>query len=446
MTVPRYDVVVVGARVAGASLAMLLARAGLQVLALDRCSFPSDTLSSHQVQVPGAALLARWGVLDDLVAAGTPAADAARVDLDGLVLEGPLPTVDGVHAVYSPRRTLLDSALVEAARAAGAEVREGVAVERLVVEAGCVVGVVARAGRAPSTVLRARLVVGADGKRSLVARHVRARRYGQRRTATVAAYGYWSGLHLGSTARMYQRRGLALAAFPTDDDLGVVFVSRPATAFEELRRDVPAGVLAAADRCDDLGQRLRSGTRVERIRMAPYLPHAMTQQHGAGWALVGDAGAVVDPVTAQGITHALKDAQRVADAVIVAMQGLEPLDTQLDRAWRERDAAVRPVADGTARVARLRGLTRPERALLSELTGSPQGVSAFLASFSGTAPWPDAISPWGAVRHVGPRGVARAVGRVLGLPPRPTGTGDRQDPAPRSATAGVRPVAGPESL
>src|ERR1700749_999753 len=123
-----YDVIIVGARVAGASTAMLLARRGLKVLVVDRARFPSDTLSTHQVQLPGVARLRRWGLLDRLDAAGTPAVSHVTVDLGHTVLGGTLPNHDGAAALYSPRRTVLDHMLVEAARAAGAEVREKFAV------------------------------------------------------------------------------------------------------------------------------------------------------------------------------------------------------------------------------------------------------------------------------------------------------------------------------
>src|SRR6266568_3518933 len=125
MVFRMYDVIVVGARLAGASTAMLLARQGLRVLVVDRVSFPCDTISSHQLQVPGVALLHRWGLLGTLAAAGTPPARRVRFDAGGgLVMDGQFPAYDGVDALYSPRRTLLDSILVEAGREAGAEVRE----------------------------------------------------------------------------------------------------------------------------------------------------------------------------------------------------------------------------------------------------------------------------------------------------------------------------------
>jgi 2-polyprenyl-6-methoxyphenol hydroxylase-like FAD-dependent oxidoreductase len=118
-----YDVIIVGARVAGASTAMLLARRGLKVLVVDRATFPSDTLSTHQVQLSGVARLARWGVLDAVLAAGTPLTRDVRFDQGDAVITGRYPAYQGVEAMCSPRRTLLDRVLVDAARAAGAEVR-----------------------------------------------------------------------------------------------------------------------------------------------------------------------------------------------------------------------------------------------------------------------------------------------------------------------------------
>jgi hypothetical protein len=126
-----YDVIIVGARVAGASTAMLLARRGLKVLVVDRATFPSDTLSTHQVQLSGVARLARWGVLDAVLAAGTPLTRDVRFDQGDAVITGRYPAYQGVEAMCSPRRTLLDRVLVDAARAAGAEVRENFAVEEI---------------------------------------------------------------------------------------------------------------------------------------------------------------------------------------------------------------------------------------------------------------------------------------------------------------------------
>jgi len=182
-----YDVIIVGARVAGAPTAMLLARRGLKVLVVDRATFPSDTLSTHQVQLPGVARLARWGVLDAVLAAGTPVTRDVRFDQGDTVITGRYPGYQGVEAMCSPRRTLLDRVLVDAARAAGAEVRENFAVEEIFGD-GQVTGIRGREKGAPAVTERARLVIGADGKHSLVAKAAGARAYRTRPPRSIAFY------------------------------------------------------------------------------------------------------------------------------------------------------------------------------------------------------------------------------------------------------------------
>src|SRR5215475_1111544 len=264
-----YDVIVVGARVAGAATAMLLARQGLRVLAVDRASFPSDSISSHQLQVPGVALLHRWGLLAKLTAAGTPPARRVRFDAGGgLVMNGRFPAYDGVNALYSPRRILLDSILVEAAREAGAEVRENFRVTQVIASDGRISGIQGAARGRPEVTETASLVIGADGKRSLVAGAVGARRYRERPVRSFASYSYWSGVPV-SGGELYQRPGRAVAAFPTNDALTMIYVAAPMTEFAAARADLERHYLRALDRCGDLGARVRSGRRAERLRTTP---------------------------------------------------------------------------------------------------------------------------------------------------------------------------------
>jgi glycine/D-amino acid oxidase-like deaminating enzyme len=165
-----YDVIIVGARVAGAATAMLLARRGVKVLLIDRARFPSDTVSSHQVQVPGVARLHRWGLLGQLDAAGTPPTRAVRFDTGDVTLRGHFPACEGIDTLYSPRRTVLDTVLIDAARAAGADVREQFRAEELLWSDGRVTGIRGSHRSGAAVTETARLVVGADGKHSLVAR------------------------------------------------------------------------------------------------------------------------------------------------------------------------------------------------------------------------------------------------------------------------------------
>src|SRR5215475_7836709 len=173
-----YDVIVVGARVAGATTAMLLARAGLTVLAVDQARFPSDTLSTHQLQSPGVARLSRWGLLDRLLATGVPQVNSVRFHIAGATLASSYPPVDGTEFMLSPRRTVLDALLVDAAREAGAEVREATVLTELSTMGGRIVGVRCRAKDAPAeTTERAAIVVGADGRHSRVAKMAGAPEY-----------------------------------------------------------------------------------------------------------------------------------------------------------------------------------------------------------------------------------------------------------------------------
>jgi len=167
-----HDVIVVGARCAGSPLAMLLARRGYRTLLVDRATFPSDTVSTHVIHPPGVSALRRWGLLDQVVATGCPPVGRYSFDFGPITLAGAPGTTDSPYA-YAPRRQLLDKILVDAAAAAGAEVREGFGVEEVLVEDGVVTGI--RGGN--GQVERARVVIGADGRNSVVAKAVRARAY-----------------------------------------------------------------------------------------------------------------------------------------------------------------------------------------------------------------------------------------------------------------------------
>jgi 2-polyprenyl-6-methoxyphenol hydroxylase-like FAD-dependent oxidoreductase len=210
-----YDVIIVGARVAGSSTAMLLAGKGLRVLLVDRARFPSDTLSTHQVQLPGGARLRRWGLLDQVVASGAPPAREVRFDAGPVVLQGRYPAFEGVDAVYSPRRTVLDALLLEAARAAGAEVREQFIVEELTLEAGRVSGIRGRSKGGQPVTEAARLVVGADGKHSLVATTVGAPVHHDRPPLTMGCYTYWHDVPLDGARSTPGRGGRSAPGRPT---------------------------------------------------------------------------------------------------------------------------------------------------------------------------------------------------------------------------------------
>ncbi|HEY7077725.1 MAG TPA: NAD(P)/FAD-dependent oxidoreductase [Solirubrobacteraceae bacterium] len=389
-----YDVIVVGTRVAGASTAMLLARGGLKVLAVDRGRFPSDTLSTHQVQVPGAACLARWGLLGRVEAAGTPATRRVRFDTGWVVLEGRWPAVDGVDALYSPRRRILDTLLVDAAREAGAEVREGCAVDEPLFDGGRVTGV-----RSGSVRERARLVVGADGRHSLVAKAVSAPEYHAQPPRSVAYYTYWSGVPLEG-GRMYARERRMIGAWPTNDGLLMTYVAAPADEFKAFRADPQGSLLRSLDLAGDLGERVRAGARAERVYGSADLHNRFRKPHGPGWALVGDAGLLMDPVTGQGISDAFRDAELLAGAVLAGRD--------LAGYQAARDAAALPMYEMTLDVASFEPLAPHRQLLLERLAGRPDDTSRFLGALCGAVPIGEFFGPRNLLRLLGPRGMVKA--------------------------------------
>jgi 2-polyprenyl-6-methoxyphenol hydroxylase-like FAD-dependent oxidoreductase len=406
MGADQYDVIVVGARLAGAATAMLLARRGLRVLAVDRATFPSDTISSHQLQVPGVAMLQRWGLLDGLIRAGTPPVRRVRLDADGIVLDGSFPAYEGVDALYSPRRTLLDSLLVDAAREAGAEVRENFRVEQLTTSGGRVTGIRGGERGRPAVAVSATLVIGADGKRSLVARAVGARRYRERPVRSFASYSYWAGVPV-SAGELYQRPGRAVAVFPTNDELTMVYTAAPMTEFASARADLEGHYLRTLDRCGDLGDRIRSGRRTERLRTTPDQPNTFRCPHGPGWALVGDAGVVMDSISAQGMTNALCDAGYLTDAIVAGLGGSRPLAAALRDHQRARDLAIRGMYDFTLGLAAFRPATAGRRRFLAAVASDPRETSRFLGAFAGIVPPEQYFTLGTAVRVLGPRRAAR---------------------------------------
>src|SRR5437867_1572789 len=157
-----YDAIIVGARCAGSTTAMHLARQGHKVLLVDKATFPSDTISTHLVHIPGVAAMQRWGLKDALVATGCPPIDTYAFDMGPFTIAGKPGTSDE-PASYGPRRTVLDKLLIDAAGQAGAEMREGFMVEEIVFDDDTVTGIRGHSKRAKTVTESARVVIGADG-------------------------------------------------------------------------------------------------------------------------------------------------------------------------------------------------------------------------------------------------------------------------------------------
>src|SRR6266540_2739389 len=221
-----YDAIVVGARCAGAPTAMLLARKGYRVLVVDRAAFPSDTLSTHLIHAPGVAALGRWGLLDEVAATGCPPIDTYSFDFGPITITGTPRPEDGISRAYAPRRTVLDKILVDAADHAGAEVRERFTLDDVLVEDGTVVGIRGHGERGKPVLERARVVIGADGRNSHVAKAVRPAQYNEKPMLQWSYYTYWSDLPVGGMETVI-RPDRGWAAIPTNDGLTLIVVGWP---------------------------------------------------------------------------------------------------------------------------------------------------------------------------------------------------------------------------
>jgi flavin-dependent dehydrogenase len=346
---PRYDAVVIGARAAGAAAALLLARKGLSVLAVDRGTYGSDTLSTHALLRAGVLQLARWGLLGRVVDEGTPPVKRTVFHYDDEVVDIPIKAHDGVPALFAPRRTVLDRLLVDAAVEAGAQVRHQVKLVDLLRDAGGRVEGASLQGVGGSIrPVRADLVVGADGARSTVGSLVHASVTRQGRNASAVVYGYWSGLDVEGY-HWYWGSGAAAGAIPTNGGQTLLFAGLPAKDYQKrMRGNLSAEYLRIlTDVAPDLAERLQRAQLSGPLRVFPGLAGYLRRPWGPGWALVGDAAYYKDPITAHGISDALRDAELLADAVV---QGGERAMAAYES---RRDDLSIPLFDVTDRIASL---------------------------------------------------------------------------------------------
>jgi 2-polyprenyl-6-methoxyphenol hydroxylase-like FAD-dependent oxidoreductase len=331
--VTQFDVVIVGARCAGSPLAVMLARRGLTVCLVDRAHFPSETPSTHLVQPCGVQLLDRLGVLDGVMAAGAVPLDRLTMVIDDAVrLEAALDGADFPHSSLCVRRVTLDALLVDAAAAAGADVRTGLRVTGLITEDDRVTGVDTAAGP-----IHGRLVVGADGRHSTVASVVGAREYHVAPAGRMFAWGYFEGVHdREGRARIGRRGARAFLAGPTDGDLYMAAVGIDMSDQAEFHTDRDANFTAGIRAWPELADVIADGRRVGPIRVLTNWHGYFREAAGPGWVLVGDAGHFKDPTPGQGIGDALRQADRLAPAIEDALGNTSP-DAALRRWWQWRD-------------------------------------------------------------------------------------------------------------
>ncbi|HEX6969390.1 MAG TPA: FAD-dependent monooxygenase [Micromonosporaceae bacterium] len=384
-----YDVIVVGARCAGAPTAMLFARAGYRVLLLERAHFPADRLSTLYIQQTGVLLLKRWGLLDAVIATGCPPLDRVVYRMGDVRVEGCASEVDGVRAAYAPRRYLLDRLLAEAAVAAGAELRQGCSVNEVVTEGGRVVGVRYRT-EGKTVTEHCRLLVGADGMRSTVAGLVGAPKTVENERLTCAYYTYWRGVT--ADFELYEGETGWVSAVPTND-LVLVSAYYPQHRFAEVqRRAYPAYLENIEVNAPDLHARLAGAERVDRLYGTGDQQNFFRQASGPGWALVGDAGTHKDSLTARGIGDAFLQAQLLVDRVGTELREPDRLDLALKTYAEDRDQALLENYKGTQLVAQAAARDK-RRALLRAVGSSPELTQIYFDTVAGLRPVGDLYTP-----------------------------------------------------
>jgi len=381
MAASRFDAIVVGARCSGSPTAMLLARRGHRVLLLDRASFPSDTVSTHLIHPPGVEALKRWGLLDRLKATGCPPITEYSVDVGALRIVGSPGTKDA-PASFGPRRTVLDKLLLDAAAEAGVEVREEFTVEELVFADGCVAGIRGHGKGGGQVTEEARVVIGADGLHSTVARAVRADTYHERPRLQASYYSYWSGLPVSGGFEAYDRGDRVWASWSTNGGLTILVVTWPIAQFEANRDDIEGHYLAALDRAPAFAERVRAAKREERF-VGTAVPNFFRKPWGPGWALVGDAGYNKDFLTAQGISDAFRDADGCSAALERWLEGTSTFDAEMSAWHTERDRRALPAYDFTCQFASLEPASPEQRALFQAMHGRRESCDAFFRMFAG---------------------------------------------------------------
>ncbi|MGH8945525.1 MAG: NAD(P)/FAD-dependent oxidoreductase [Acidimicrobiia bacterium] len=347
----EYDAIVVGARVAGAPTAMLLARMGHRVLILDRASMPSDTVSTHALLRSGVLQLERWGLRERLLEAATPPVRNITLGFGQERIAFEVRLEHGISELYAPRRHLLDGLLLEAAREAGAEFLGATRMVEVLRTGERVTGIEIESDGQRSRV-QARVVIGADGVWSKVAKSVDAPTLRSYEPTNAIHYAYFEGVdHPGFWFQFTP--GVNAGIIQTNDDMSCVFVARPRELMADFSADPDREFMRLLGQAgNDLLQKVSEGLQRTAFRGTPGLPGFIRKPYGPGWALVGDAGYTKDPISAHGISDALRDAELCARAVDLALRRPEEEMEALDGYQRMRDQLSAPMFRESQALAR----------------------------------------------------------------------------------------------
>ena len=418
----HVDAVVVGSRCAGAAAAIALARRGRTVVTLDSASFPSDTLSTHLLFPNHWAELERLGARHRVLALDPPLHTHGGLAAPGVEVVGAYSPYEGLNVGSCVRRPGLDLALVDTARDAGAEVRERVRVTDLITApSGRVTGVHFTTRDGTTGSINAKLVIGADGRRSTIARLVGATEHHSWPNQRMMAFAYYEDTHDDERQLAMQWRDVddLVTVFPCDGGQLIALLMPPVHRAAEFRTDADAAFDAVVGRIPAFAERLRGCTRLGKIRTSISHPSYFRHSHGPGWALTGDAGHFKDPVTAQGIRDALRFGRLLGEAVAPHLDDERALDAAL-AAWEDdRDKQCLSMYQWANGLGRDDTVSPIEDAAYRWFAARPGGPTEILDVFSRKREAPQVFTParlarWVAAAGRDPRVDRRVLLRTLG--------------------------------
>jgi flavin-dependent dehydrogenase len=348
-----YDAIIVGARCAGSPLGMLLARQGHRVLIVDRDTFPSDTLSTTFLQQEACARLERWGLLDRVLAPNLAAPATLMANIMGMSM--PVP---GKYPFLAPRRTYFDKLLVDAAREAGAEVREGFSVQSLLRDdSGAVSGISGQTASASGVEETARVVVGADGRNSAIARMVGAEEYRRVEGQSCGFYSYWTGLPTDQV-NIFITGPVFAFTFPSHDGQVCAGLEVSMDHWQELRADPEAFIIKTFEPLNPgIAEALRGATRVEKMLGMSAKASFLRKPYGPGWALAGDAAYLKDPIQGTGVDDAFRDADHLSESLHSWLSGVSTFEAAMAAHHTRRDEEQIPRYDLICELAKMKPFT-----------------------------------------------------------------------------------------
>ncbi|KRE83725.1 hypothetical protein ASG89_11405 [Paenibacillus sp. Soil766] len=391
MSVKNYDVIIIGARVAGSTLAYELSKAGYEVLLVDRSTFPSDILSTHNFFNNSVAMLREMGVLEQLLQTGTPMYKRAYIQMDDMVVDGAFPEVDGETHCLCVRRKYLDQVLFR--HACGQErvtALEGFRVTELLYQGDTVSGItgIGRDGRVEQ--FTAKLVVGADGRNSTIRNLVNSERKMAVPTDFASYVGYFSNFRQEGEpcVEFYKIQDKIAIVFPTSDDLvviGIMFPLQDKEWSEKLRNHPETGLRELVDKgfaSTTFPERLREASLDEPIKGLLGYDNDWFQGMGPGWALVGDSLSFKDPAVGQGMHDAIYGARLLRDTLAETSDWGTNWSQMADQYQTAMESKMMSRYHLACQTTKNTPVT-PEQSMVNQLIGSsPEASQAFLGIYN----------------------------------------------------------------